>query len=93
MIYCLLITISPGGGHVLLAVVFICAMGKYRKPDPKIYKSGYHIEGCPQGTCRDIPMTCERKSCEVSEPNVGEDHVYLVISISQKHTVWGSWES
>jgi len=74
-------------------------MGKYRKQSHVIYKCDYHIVWVPKYRYRvlkgaikelvtqDIVLLCDRKSCEVIELNVQEDHVHLLVSVPPKVSI------
>jgi putative transposase len=68
-------------------------MSKYKKLSHVIYKCDYYILWVPKYRYRilkgvvkelvtgDIRVLCERKSCEVLELNVQDNHVHLLVSV------------
>ena len=74
-------------------------MSKYKKQSHVIYKCDYHIVWVPKYRFRilkgvikelvesDIRMLCERKSCEVEELNIQEDHIHLMVSVPPKVSI------
>jgi putative transposase len=74
-------------------------MGKYKKQSHVIYKCDYHIVWVPKYRFRilkgsvgemvkeDIRMLSERKGCEVTELNVQEDHIHLLVSVPPKVSI------
>ncbi len=82
-----------------MAMPYICYMSKYKKLSHVIYKCDYHIVWVPKYRYRvlkgeikelvqhDISMLCEWKGCEVTELNVQEDHIHLVVSVPPKISI------
>ena len=74
-------------------------MSKYKKLSHVIYKCDYHIVWVPKYRFRilkgvvkelvtaDIRVLCERKSCEVLELNIQDDHVHLVVSVPPRLSI------
>lgn len=74
-------------------------MSKYKKLSHVVYKCDYHIVWVPKYRLRilkgdiktlvekDIRMLCEWKKCEVTELNVQEDHVHLLVSVPPKISI------
>ena len=90
---------SFGHGHVLTAMPIFVSMGKYRKQSHVIYKCDYHIVWVAKYRFRiltgavkalleeDIKKLCDWKGCEITELNVQEDHIHILVSVPPKVSI------
>ena len=74
-------------------------MSRYKKLSHVIYKCDYHIVWVPKYRLRimkgqikdlldqDIRMLCDWQRCEISELNIQEDHIHLVVSVPPKVSI------
>jgi putative transposase len=82
-----------------MALPIFVSMSKYRKLSHVICKCDYHIVWVPKYRLRilkgaikelmeqDIRMLCEWKGCEVTELNIQENHIHLVVSVPPKVSI------
>lgn len=82
-----------------MAMPYLVHVSNYKKQSHVIYKCDYHLVWVPKYRFRvlkgaikelvesDLRVLCERKSCEVLELNVQEDHVHLVVSVPPKVSI------
>ena len=82
-----------------MAKPYLASVSKYKKQSHVIYKCDYHIVWVPKYRFRilkgvikdlvesDIRMLCDRKSCEVEELNIQEDHIHLMVSVPPKVSI------
>lgn len=74
-------------------------MSKYKKLSHVIYECDYHIVWVPKYRLRkmkgqvrdllnqDIHRLCKWQGCEISELNIQEDHIHLVVSVPPKVSI------